>query len=355
MKYLICSVLLSLICNPLLAQNSSSIISFCSFDAVYKTPQSIGCPNVVDNSTPFNNVKEAQEVLDSLCETVFCAHYHLIECNHLGNASACIDSTNLTKYIAYDNIFFQKLKDNDHQIEAKSILAHEIGHQINDHVLMLLNANRNHVIYPDATRRDFEIVADKFSGYAMGRMGYDSAATLKAYYEVITNINDVGTYPAKYKRIEAVKEGWIKGHKEIPSPVRPFKKEPSITTTHSIGEIYQGGIVFFVDKTGLHGLVAAPTDQGTGAYDWGKAVQICQSLELKGYKGWYLPSKDEVNLMYENLYLRGLGNFRADDYWSSSEFGGLNYAVWVEVFSDGTQDHGDKTHDRYFVLAIRRF
>lgn len=38
-----------------------------------------------------------------------------------------------------------------------------------------------------------------------------------------------------------------------------------VTGTHYIGESYDGGIVFFVDATGQHGLIAATSDQSTSA------------------------------------------------------------------------------------------
>jgi len=33
--------------------------------------------------------------------------------------------------------------------------------------------------------------------------------------------------------------------------------------TLRVGQKYQGGIIFFVDSTGIHGLIAAPYDIGT--------------------------------------------------------------------------------------------
>lgn len=42
-------------------------------------------------------------------------------------------------------------------------------------------------------------------------------------------------------------------------------------------------------------------------------------FELNKYKDWFLPSKDELNLVYENLYLKSLGGFSDSKYWTSSQ------------------------------------
>ncbi len=99
-----------------------------------------------------------------------------------------------------------------------------------------------------------------------------------------------------------------------------------------------GGYIFYLDQSGCHGLVAAPTDQSTGigwyagtftnttafasAVGGGDgntnmivynqagtlstyAAGICYDLNTGGFDDWYLPSKYELNLMYMNIWTRG--------------------------------------------------
>ena len=51
-----------------------------------------------------------------------------------------------------------------------------------------------------------------------------------------------------------------------------------------------------------------------------RAAQLCDALFYGGYSDWFLPSRDELILMYTNLKVYGVGGFVDADYWSSSEY-----------------------------------
>ena len=78
------------------------------------------------------------------------------------------------------------------------------------------------------------------------------------------------------------------------------------------------------------------------------AARKCLDYEYRGYDDWYLPSKDELNLMYENLHRNGLGSFADYSYyWSSSEDNAFN--AWTQYFDDGMQDY----NSRFSVFRVR--
>jgi hypothetical protein len=84
-----------------------------------------------------------------------------------------------------------------------------------------------------------------------------------------------------------------------------------------------------------------------------RAAQVVSVPQYGGYDDWFLPSKDELNLMYENLKQKRIGNFSNDIYWSSSNEGGI-YQAWQTDFSDGSQKTAWRNTDA-LVRAVRQF
>lgn len=168
-----------------------------------------------------------------------------------------------------------------------------------------------------------------------------------------------------------------------------------------------GGWIFYAKKTfdGWRYLEAAPVDQSAEANrgcggetiiccaefteigygekntqgiiescgEKGIAAEICIAYRGGGKSDWFLPSKDELNLMYENLYLAGIGDFVENgSYWSSTEGqycigfrdgkpSWINYA-WCQIF-DKRYQFGGRSFIQYRsdvdggkrVRAIRAF
>ena len=170
-------------------------------------------------------------------------------------------------------------------------------------------------------------------------------------------------------------------------------------TTYSVGDFAQGGIVFWVDETGQHGLVCAKNDQSTevrwyaGTYGNTQAkgdgpyageantsiiiaaqvvigddentyaARICNELQItesgKTYGDWYLPSKEELNLMYQNKATidatatsNGGSGFAGASYWSSTEVN--DSGAWERNFGDGVQASSFK-EIMIRVRAVRAF
>ena len=110
--------------------------------------------------------------------------------------------------------------------------------------------------------------------------------------------------------------------------------------------------------TGADGIAVGTGEQNTidienGCATAGTAADICANLSLGGYSDWFLPSKDELNLMYTNLKVAGVGGFVANGYWSSSEDNA--HSAWGQRFGTYVYQPGVPKYFVGLVRAVRAF
>lgn len=150
----------------------------------------------------------------------------------------------------------------------------------------------------------------------------------------------------------------------------------------TIGQAFGGGIIFYVDASGSHGLIASQTDYTTSAA-WGCygqdiiganspdvgsgqentsdilsecneqniAAEICDNLHVNGFNDWYLPSVEELVLMF-NLREQ-IGGFTENNYWSSTEEDANT--AWYVFFAGGSKHKYGKDASDLKVRAVRSF
>ncbi len=125
----------------------------------------------------------------------------------------------------------------------------------------------------------------------------------------------------------------------------------NINSAYYIGQENEGGIIFYIDKTGKHGVVAAILDIGN--FNWYDAFNKCHTRNENMFSDWRLPSKNELNLMYDNLHRKGKGNFSNQNYWSNDFYEENN--AWVKNFSNGKLDYFSTSINTYNVRCVRDF
>jgi hypothetical protein len=170
------------------------------------------------------------------------------------------------------------------------------------------------------------------------------------------------------------------------SDVYDFTTTPPIVPV--IGDFIHGGIVFYVDETGLHGLVAAFEDL-PDTYHWG-----CVGINLPGADGtaigtgyqntldivagcsetpiaasealayvnkfndWYLPSIDELVEMFNTLGFGdsndNIGGFDVSMWYSSSSESNLNASWYINCSTGNSSSGGGKDAD-FATRPIRSF
>jgi hypothetical protein len=166
--------------------------------------------------------------------------------------------------------------------------------------------------------------------------------------------------------------------------------------THYIGELYQGGVIFYLDNTGTHGLIVAMIDLSSSAKwstllttvpgalsEWDGinntvaiaasttticAADLCDTYTNVDYgtgvySDWYLPSLTELSYLTHNLYpitkaLESDGNGITTilntryNYWTSTEYNLSNAFTYSLVQGGGNVA---KNSSGAYVRAIRSF
>jgi hypothetical protein len=165
--------------------------------------------------------------------------------------------------------------------------------------------------------------------------------------------------------------------------------------THYLGEKFGGGVIFHLwkDSAGLeHGLMVDKTDFSTSqvwsninstligpsaqsiwdglsnsnaivgqAGHTSSAAALCLNSTNGGQSDWYLPSIQELNMLWNNYYtvarsltqISGATQLLPAYYWSSTEYGGSN--AWSFLFNFGSADYGNSKSYSYYVRAVRAF
>lgn len=170
-----------------------------------------------------------------------------------------------------------------------------------------------------------------------------------------------------------------------------YGNEITIVLKFEIGQYANGGIVFYLDQTGLHGLVVSGNNQSSSAqwYNGGYtstgatatsigtgnqntssiitsqglgnyAAKLCDDLVLDGFNDYYLPSKDELNQLFinrvvVNTTISRLGGTPLSGvlYWSSTE--NSTNSAFCQYFGTPTSIGSVDKNRTLYVRAIRAF
>lgn len=164
--------------------------------------------------------------------------------------------------------------------------------------------------------------------------------------------------------------------------VVPLGGSQHAETTYEVGDTGPaGGVVFWISSDKHHGLESASSDQSSGirwnsgvnfvtnavrnGFNAGQynteriinihgagdyAAQLCANNRAGGYGDWYLPSEEELYLLY--LKKNIVGGFANAIYWSSTERYGDQ--VWATDFGNGDFVASLKG-STYRVRSIRSF
>ena len=163
----------------------------------------------------------------------------------------------------------------------------------------------------------------------------------------------------------------------------PNPEETSVQAgTHYIGEDYGGGVVFWVDEEGKHGLIATVIDKSTRKQQRSEALILTNPVRdgittgtfnterinvMKGENAidnqgvgyyqesklsdWYLPTRYDLIKLYRNrAVIGGYAEFARG--WRSREVSSVN--EWYQSFVTGGEFRNGKD-DAVYIRVIRQF
>lgn len=169
----------------------------------------------------FVSEKQVEDMITEMLAKVGARNrYIIINCTQVENCQAFLFRGK--PYILYNPNFLGQVKKlnfssaslpnaTEKDWETLTILAHELGHHINNHLLNPL---------PDATQREMELEADETAGFIIYLLG----GTLSQAKFAFNNVPEKGSYthPGRQQRIDAVAKGWNDAEKKYHRSVQPI-------------------------------------------------------------------------------------------------------------------------------------
>lgn len=156
-------------------------------------------------------------------------------------------------------------------------------------------------------------------------------------------------------------------------------------TRYTIGQSHEGGKIFYIDSTGEHGFIYAPSyfythyrwaawphnsmavgtptlpDVGTGKSNTqiilasgnnaaNTAAKVCDDFVLNGYSDWFLPSSHEVALLRAAI---GPFDISGSLYWTSTEVN--QYNAYLLPINATSSFGNDSKGNSWGVIPVRSF
>jgi hypothetical protein len=221
-----------------------------------------------------------------------------------------------------------------------------------------------------------------------GLMVYQTDAVSGVYYYNGTVWQRIGETDGSETKVTAGANVTVTGTGTTVSPY-VINAGGGGSSGHYVGELFGGGIIFWVDNSGQHGYIVSLINLSTTA-QWSNlyittgavstwngdgnsatiagispAASLCLNYTNSNYgtgtfSDWYLPALDQLSVIYHNRLIlnkniesvAGSNNIANSFYWSSTE--DTNYSAWSFDCYSGSAADATKNY-YYSVRAVRTF
>lgn len=187
---------------------ASSMAQTGSFHSSFRDTDIEACLEVKEMLNKYNEYssrKEYHKIFNDILEVVgLKPNFYLAECSNINNAVAYPRNVGINqyeRYILYDPVWMEEVENKSNSWAKVGIIAHEIGHHLNDHMLSKHTGK--------AQMRQEELEADEFAGFVLNKLGA-SLEESQLFTDILnTEADDTfRTHPKKSLRLQAIKKGW---------------------------------------------------------------------------------------------------------------------------------------------------
>ena len=165
----------------------------------------------------FNTDVDVEQLVTQIMEKLGAQNrFVVMPCDRTSNAQATVDDK-MRPYILYNPEFLRSVKSLNFTTstvpagttnwEKLAILAHEIGHHINYHLVSP---------HSEATLHSMELEADVTAGDILYKLGASLADAQKVMYSPEISVNGSMSHPSRAKRLDAIEKGWRQAEIQFP-------------------------------------------------------------------------------------------------------------------------------------------
>jgi len=177
----------------------------------------VGDVSVCENGAGYASASDVEALVTSILGKYGLRNgYIIMSCTKTDNCMAILDDKN-RPYILFNPNFLKTVRSlnfSESNLPVQSddwktltILAHEIGHHLNNH---LINPR------PDMTRIDMELEADETAGFIVYLLSGELNNAQSAYLDKTVSETTSYTHPGRAARLKAVAKGWEDAKKKYP-------------------------------------------------------------------------------------------------------------------------------------------